>query len=255
MNKYIVIALLLLINSIAISAEDGNKLVEVSLLSEFHTIDLADDFFVAVEISPKKDWHTYWRNAGDAGLATDVSFDLPDGFDIIDTLWQVPKIFYFEGMANYGYSDKHYIIYKIKPNKAYSGKTLEIKASIRWLACKDKCLPGKAKKEMTLEIDEKARKNLQFERIFNDFPKKFSENIYFQFDTDKIIVALNKFSIDSVAYFLPYEEGIIDNGKKQTLNENNMTVYLDSFRSSNPIEIKGLLQIDNKAYEVTLINK
>src|SRR5215510_13713038 len=50
-------------------------------------------------------WHTYWRNPGDAGLATEIAWKLPAGFSAGEIVWPTPEHFVVEGLGNYGYRD------------------------------------------------------------------------------------------------------------------------------------------------------
>src|SRR6476646_5612198 len=49
-------------------------------------------------------WHTYWRNPGDSGLPTEISWKLPSGFSAGEIAWPVPQRFVENAIGNYGYS-------------------------------------------------------------------------------------------------------------------------------------------------------
>ena len=49
------------------------------------------------------DWHTYWRNAGDSGLPTTLSWELPAGASAGAIEWPTPKRLPIGPLVNYGY--------------------------------------------------------------------------------------------------------------------------------------------------------
>ena len=60
---------------------------------------------VAVRQKIKPGWHTYWRNQGDSGGPTTLSWNLPDGVIPGDILWPLPERQRLQSLMNYGYSD------------------------------------------------------------------------------------------------------------------------------------------------------
>lgn len=61
-------------------AQDVSDLVRVELLSEPAAITPGEPFQVGIRLTMKEHWHTYWRNPGDSGEPTTVTWKLPDGF-------------------------------------------------------------------------------------------------------------------------------------------------------------------------------
>ena len=50
-------------------------------------------------------WHTYWKNSGDSGAATTLSWQLPAGSQAGEIAWPLPHKIALPGMVNYGYED------------------------------------------------------------------------------------------------------------------------------------------------------
>src|SRR5687768_4523108 len=48
-------------------------------------------------------WHTYWKNPGDSGLATTMSWTLPKDSSVGPVLWPTPKKLPVGPLMNYGY--------------------------------------------------------------------------------------------------------------------------------------------------------
>ena len=47
-------------------------------------------------------WHTYWRNPGESGEPTRVTWELPAGITAGDIQWPVPEKLEWVGLITYG---------------------------------------------------------------------------------------------------------------------------------------------------------
>ncbi|MEP6940396.1 MAG: protein-disulfide reductase DsbD domain-containing protein [Rudaea sp.] len=95
-------------------------------------------------------WHTYWVNPGDSGLPTRVNWTLPHGFKTGEIAWPTPQRFTVDGLANFGYEgDVLLPVLLDVPADARPGSSVRVRASVKWLACHEECVPGAA----TLAID------------------------------------------------------------------------------------------------------
>ena len=63
-----------------VPASATQDLVQARLVSETGAIKPGGTAWMAVELAMKPGWHTYWRNPGDAGQATDIVWTLPLGY-------------------------------------------------------------------------------------------------------------------------------------------------------------------------------
>jgi DsbC/DsbD-like thiol-disulfide interchange protein len=59
--------------------------------------------WVGLQITHQPEWHTYWKNAGDSGLPTELAWSLPSGVSNGDIAWPVPRKIPIGNLANYGY--------------------------------------------------------------------------------------------------------------------------------------------------------
>src|ERR1700680_3146769 len=64
--------------------------VKARLVSEQSAIAADQSVWVALEFNIRDGWHTYWRNPGDSGQATSLTWNLPPGFTAGDILWTTP---------------------------------------------------------------------------------------------------------------------------------------------------------------------
>ena len=61
--------------------------------------------WLGLQIAHQPEWHTYWKNAGDSGLPTELQWTLPAGLAAGDIAWPVPKKIAIGTLANYGYEN------------------------------------------------------------------------------------------------------------------------------------------------------
>jgi DsbC/DsbD-like thiol-disulfide interchange protein len=143
-------------------------LVKVQMLADASTIAPGTPFTVAVKLKLAPHWHVYWINAGDTGIPTKITFDLPPGFTAGEVQFPVPtRIVVSDSIVSYGYEDEVAFLTTITPPKDLkSGEDVTIGAKASWLVCQENCLKGDEKVSLTLKTDAKpqAANAEQFEK-------------------------------------------------------------------------------------------
>jgi len=87
-------------------------------------------------------WHTYWLNPGDSGLATQLTWTLPDGLKAGATLWPVPRMIPVANMVNHGFEDRVLLASKVQIGNSFKPvQMLELRLNAEWLVCKEECIP------------------------------------------------------------------------------------------------------------------
>ena len=125
--------------------------VKASLVAEIPGFAPGQSITVGLLLKTESHWHTYWRDPGDAGLATTLSLELPAGLKASEILWPKPKVFKDPGgLTGYGYEGDTLLPVAIAIPASYAGSTIEIKAKADWLVCKDVCIPGSAALSLSL---------------------------------------------------------------------------------------------------------
>ena len=112
----------------------------------------------------EKGWHIYWTNPGDAGLPTQVEFGGPEGFEFSETKYPAP--FYFGAgtpLAGYGYENKAMLFADLLIPEKIEGGQVTISARTKWLACKNKCIPGQATLSATLPVAEQCEEGSDYD--------------------------------------------------------------------------------------------
>jgi len=93
-----------------------------------------------VELEP--DWHIYWANPGDAGLAPSVRWTLPAGFKAGPLLHPVPRRSVAEDIVAFEHKGPVLLLCDITPPSARPPGTWEAAAVLEWMACRESCIAG-----------------------------------------------------------------------------------------------------------------
>ena len=120
--------------------------VVARLVSEQSVVRAGSRFSLALELAIRDGWHTYWRNPGDSGQATSITWDLPEGVIASEIQWPFPERQYVGPVANYGYHGValHLIEMQVADDWP-EGQPIEISAEAKWLVCEEECIPEKAR--------------------------------------------------------------------------------------------------------------
>ncbi|MGH8822604.1 MAG: protein-disulfide reductase DsbD domain-containing protein, partial [Rhodoferax sp.] len=101
--------------------------------------------WVGLQLQHRPGWHTYWKNAGDSGLPTQLQWTLPAGVTAGDIAWPVPQKIRIGTLANYGYEGTVLlpVPLTIAPNfkPPLFASSLEVKLKASWLVCRTECIP------------------------------------------------------------------------------------------------------------------
>ena len=151
------------------STDDPSPHSEATLVSEVETIAPGEPFTVAMRLQMDDGWHSYWKNAGDSGLATSIDWDLPEGFSAGDIQWPHPTVKEEGPLVTYGYSNETMLMVDITPpNDLEPGTEVTLEARGDWLICADICLPAHADLETTLLVEREARADTEWASAFAD---------------------------------------------------------------------------------------
>lgn len=119
--------------------------VDAELVCETLSVHSGKPFYVALRLMMEDGWHTYWRNPGDAGMATSIEWRLPEGWSAGEIQWPSPEQLGKAPEVSYGYSGAILLPVEITPAAGLKpGETFQIGASASWLVCKEVCIPGEA---------------------------------------------------------------------------------------------------------------
>jgi thiol:disulfide interchange protein DsbD len=131
--------------------------VQAELVSERTALVPGKAITVALRLKMADGWHTYWRNPGDSGLPTTITWRLPDGVGVGAIQWPAPNALPAGPLVNYGYEGEVLLLTGITvPRDAALGTTYKLRAHADWLVCKDVCIPEGADLDLELPVADRS---------------------------------------------------------------------------------------------------
>jgi thiol:disulfide interchange protein DsbD len=127
---------------------------QIKLLADVQSIQPGSLFSLGLLMTMDPGWHTYWKNAGDAGLPPQIKWSLPAGIIAGEIQWPLPKK-YVEGedILTYGYERENMLIIPMTATEHLDpGRKLTIKADVDWLECEKLCIPGNGSVQIALPV-------------------------------------------------------------------------------------------------------
>lgn len=137
--------------------------VEGSLHAARTAIAPGETFTIVLRQNIRDGWHTYWRNPGDSGEATELTWTAPPGYEIGAIQWPTPEAIPFATLVNFGYHGE--VLFPIQmtaPANARPGDQITFTAEAYWLVCSDICIPEEATLTFTLPVAAQGRDDPQW---------------------------------------------------------------------------------------------
>jgi thiol:disulfide interchange protein len=126
---------------------------EVELIAEKTALVVGEKNTVGLSIKHAPHWHTYWKNPGDSGYPTKITWDLPSGYGVSEFDWPTPKRLATGPIVNFGYEGEVLLPLTISvPLAAQVGETVTLKGKAEWLVCKDVCIPEEGNVSVSLPV-------------------------------------------------------------------------------------------------------
>ena len=127
--------------------------VDAELVAEMNGVAAGQTTWIALRLDHMENWHTYWKNPGDAGRATQINWTLPAGVTAGDIVWPTPKRIELPAdLVDFGYEDEIYLQVPLSIPPTFQGSSLDITANAQWLECEDICIPGGAVVSLSLPV-------------------------------------------------------------------------------------------------------
>jgi thiol:disulfide interchange protein DsbD len=151
-NPLLLFFLLLFCVNANAQKKDTSPHSDIALVSEKTSIQPGTPFWVAARLRMEPHWHSYWKNPGDSGLATSLSWELPAGFKAGPIVWPHPEKIPTPPLMSYGYENEVWLLTQITPPKTLPQKSVTLRAKAKWLVCKEACLPASDDISLSLPV-------------------------------------------------------------------------------------------------------
>jgi thiol:disulfide interchange protein DsbD len=125
---------------------------QATLIFAADTAKPGDTVLAGIHLRMDPEWHTYWTNSGDSGIATSITWDLPAGITAGEIQWPVPKKLPPDDLTTYVYENEVVLLVPLKLAPDLAPGPHEIKAKVGWLECREVCIANGADVRATLNV-------------------------------------------------------------------------------------------------------
>ena len=216
--------------------------------------------WLAVHLTMKEGWHTYWRNPGDAGLATSIKWTLPAGVAADPLVWPQPHRFVARSIVGYGYSGGVALLTGVKVPAEFAADRIKIDAIVSWLACASVCIPGSEKLTIALPVSgaapkRDARNASLFAQARRRIPQPAPFQATFSMDNEQIKLSFPSSALPesarASATFYPFDNSVMEHGAPQPLviraGQVELRLQRSAVSSDNLLTLNGLLVLEEAA--------
>jgi thiol:disulfide interchange protein DsbD len=237
----------------------------VSLVADAKAAVPGSTLWVAIVLDQDSGWHTYWRNPGDAGEATQIAWTLPDGWRAGGIDWPVPRHLPLGPIMNYGYEGRAVLPVPISiPAGAKPGAPAHLSAKVDYLICAEVCVPGEAIAQLDLPVAagpgaQDPAGHAIIQSALADTPHQGAVTATFQANGGAVRLSVAGSALAGAdaanAYFFPYDSSAIDQAKPQTIERGprGLTLALapgTAFSGKTPSQLAGALVIAGRGYDL-----
>jgi thiol:disulfide interchange protein len=237
----------------------------VRLVADAQAATPGSTLWTAVVLDQDSGWHTYWRNPGDAGEATQIAWTLPAGWQAGGIDWPVPRRLPLGPIMNYGYEGRAVLPVPISiPADAKAGSSAHLTAKVDYLICAEVCVPGEAIANLDLPVaagpaGQDPQGHALIQAALASTPRAGAVTASFQRAGGAVRLSAAGPALAgtdaSSAYFFPYGSASIDQAKPQPVERGPRGVTLAlapgaDFTGKTPSQLAGVLVVDGRAYEV-----
>jgi thiol:disulfide interchange protein DsbD len=209
----------------------------------------------------QKDWHTYWRNSGDAGNATEIKWTLPAGWSAGEIIWPAPGRYLTQSaqfsLMNYVYEDEVFLPVEITaPATARPGETVTLTAAVSFLVCAEICVPEDALLTLKLPVTAEGgpvdvKWGQKISDVLASVPRPGQITGVFARKGQSLALALTGAPIAGAAaadaYFYPFKSTVLDHTATQTVERGpegltlSLTPGYDFKQGTAPTSLDGVL--------------
>ena len=239
--------------------------VNVSQVIDKTTVKPGDSFLAGVYYKMDPKWYIYWKNAGDTGLPTQITWEnLPDGIIATPVNYPIPQVLEISGLVDYAYKKDVILFSKITVPSDYPKGVLNFTAKTDFLMCKDVCIMGTASLPMTINIGEESIASPQKDLLQSTsslLPSTEVLQTSINTITEKGVFTFTVQTPEDkgkVSHFIPFVEGFIEDNflsEVKHLSDNTFELRLkkDTYADEDFEEISGLVvTTENAAYPLTI---
>ena len=122
---------------------EGKPRVRATLVSDVTQVEPGGTFRLGVQLQMARGWYVYWRNPGEAGLATEVVWDVPR-VTVGPLSWPAPEVHRSPdgSITSYGYGGEVVLFASARAQPDVKAP-LTVVATTELLVCEVQCIPAR----------------------------------------------------------------------------------------------------------------
>lgn len=241
---------------------EGRELVQASLVADTAAIVPGHSFTAGLLLKMAPGWHTYWQYPGDAGIPTELKWQLPPGWKVGPIQWPIPlKLTEPGDIQIYGYHDQVLLMTQLTPPSQIAAKSMHLTGKAEWLVCAKICIPGDRQVQLDLPVAAQAAAANQelFAKFRAQLPKPLPGDAQSAIKWTRaekqfrLTIADKSLTQDPTLDFfpLPVTPTVIGHPKR-TLNENDSATFTIPIETAAPNvrSLDGLIVFDHQAWSL-----
>jgi thiol:disulfide interchange protein/DsbC/DsbD-like thiol-disulfide interchange protein len=131
----------------------GRQVVKAQLIADTQHIQPGQKFRLGVLYTIQPNWHIYWKYPGDAGIPTQIDWQVPEGFRAGPLQWPLPgREKEPGGLEVFDYNNEVLLFTEVQAPEQLPAGPVELGAKSNWLVCEKECVPGNA--QLTLRLND-----------------------------------------------------------------------------------------------------
>lgn len=239
--------------------------LEVQLLAPEKTLTPGQPFHAGLYFKLEPGWHVYWVNAGDSGEPPKIQWQLPAGVTAGPMQYPAPKRLPLGPLMDFGYEGEVLFPMEMQTTSALPPGEVSLPAKVRWLVCREVCLPGKADLDIarTVSSSSTGTEPVQpdseiYQRLIKALPSALPAKAQAVFSPSaegmKLTVLTGK--KETEGFFFPLEQDLISYAAPQPVTplEKGLSLVLtkDPNLAQLPQQLQGVLVLsDGRSFQLT----
>ena len=236
---------------------------KIELIAEEDSFRPGHTLWIGLLFQLDNGWHIYWQNPGDSGEPPKVEWSLPAGFQAEAIRWPTPKRLGSGSVVDYGYEGQ--VLLMVPMRIAASAKTMTsgtIGASVKYLVCREICIPGKADLTLTAPgVAGPAAHYSQWRKLFEQTraawprPAPARWKIAVESRRNDFVLSVSNARRAQSAAFFPLDASVIANSAQQVFTASaggfQVSLKKSDLLTKTPKALRGVIVVDGvSAYEV-----
>lgn len=198
-------------------------------------------------------WHIYWRNPGGSGSPPQFSWTLAPTLEVGGVEWPLPSRIVTDGVVSYGYERDVLLPFPAKRTRPQAAATIGV--AVDYVICHDVCVKELASAALYLPGTGTTRPTADGAALFVRAASLLPESAPLSWKPsaratdEEIVLHLTARGLRGPVEFLPFANGLIDDGapQRRVVANGAVTLFLrkSPYYARPPSTLDGLVVVGN----------